>query len=211
MIKYMIVDDHKIFRQGLRMALADDPKLKYAGEAGSGKELLNLLKNQQPDVLLLDIKMPEMDGSELIKILKEQYASIKILIITMFEDEQFILHFMEAGAQGYLIKNAEPQEIKEALHTVYETGYYFSDKVSNAMLKALVKKNDTAKKENMALSEREADVLKLICKEYTAAEIANELYLSVRTIEGVKSALIEKLKVRNTAGLIIYALKNNIV
>jgi DNA-binding NarL/FixJ family response regulator len=211
-ISYIIADDHKIFRQGLRMALADDHKLKCTGEAGNGIELLEVLKIKTPDVILLDLKMPEMDGVEAIKLIKEQYPEIKIVVLTMFDDEHFILHMMEAGANSYLLKNADPFEIKNAIHSVYDNDYYFNDLVNKTLLrKVILQKNAPRFKEEIRLNEKETEILKLICQEYTAAEIGKKIFLSTRTIEGIRSVLLEKIGVRNTAGLVMYAVKNGIV
>ena len=196
-IKYAIADDHKIFRQGLRFALSDESAIECIGEADNGISLLQLLEKEQPDVVLLDLKMPEM----------------KIIMLTMFDDEHFIIHLMENGANGYLIKNAEPDEIKTAIRSAYETGYYFNDLVSNTMLKSLVKKEKASPrfKPEIKLNERETEVLKLICQEHTAAEIGEKVFLSARTVEGIRANLLEKIGVRNTAGLVLYAVKNGIV
>jgi DNA-binding NarL/FixJ family response regulator len=211
-IKYIIADDHSIFRKGLQLVLSGDKQLQCIGEANNGKELLKLLKENKPDVVLLDIKMPDMDGIAALDEIKVRHHQLKTIIITMYEDEQFLLHFIKKGANGYLTKDADPQEIKNAIHSVHNTGFYFNDQTSNTMLKALVKKNTTPANDNKlaTLTAREMEVLKLLCKEYTATEIGKELFLSARTIEGIKSAMIEKLGTRNTVGLIVYALKNGI-
>lgn len=212
-IRYVIADDHKIFRQGLRLALADDHRLKLTGEAGDGRQLMQLLEKQPADVVLLDLKMPEMDGMEATKEIRAKYPDVKILILTMYDDEQFIIHLMEAGANGFLIKNSEPEEIKKAIHSAHENGYYFSDLVSNVMLKTLVRKN-TAKptfREPVVLTDKETEVLRHICDGLTAAEIGSKIFLSPRTVEGIKSNLLEKIGVRNAAGLIMYAVKNGVV
>lgn len=212
-IKYIIADDHKIFRQGLRLALSDDHKLKLLAEAANGVELMELLAKQLPDVILLDLKMPEMDGMEAIKLIREQYAGVKIIILTMYDDEHFVTHLLEAGANGYLIKNADPEEIKMAIHSVVENGYYFSDFVSSIMLKQLLQKNTTQPKfkDAITLSEKEMQVLNLICEGNTAAEIGKVIFLSPRTVEGIRGNLLEKVGVRNVAGLIMYAVKNGLV
>jgi len=212
-ISYIIADDHKIFRQGLKMTLADDHKLKCAGEAGNGLELLSLLHSRKADVVLLDLKMPEMDGMETLKQLREQYPALKVVVLTMFEEEHFILHMMEAGANGYLLKNAEPQEIKTAIHSVYENEYYFNDLVNTTLLRKVVqqKKEPPRFRQEIRLNERETQVLQLICQELTASEIGRKVFLSPRTVEGIRSALLEKIGVRNTAGLVMYAVKNGIV
>lgn len=209
-IKYLVADDHKIFREGLKLALSDDPGISCVGEAGNGKEVLDLLHRLKPDVILLDIKMPEMDGIETVKRIRETDPDVKLVMITMYEDEHFIIHLMEAGANGYLIKNAEPEEIKAAIHTAHHTGHYFNDYVSNVLLRKVIKKDERRKPE-IRLSDRELQVLTLICQERTASEIGKQIFLSARTVEGIKSGLIEKLGVRNTAGLVVYALKNGVI
>lgn len=212
-IRYAIADDHKIFRQGLKLALGDDPKIKCIGEAEDGQKLLDLLKTQKTDVALVDLKMPIMDGIEVTKEIRQLYPDLKVLILTMFDDEHFILHLMEAGANGYLVKNADPQEIKAAIHAAHETGYYFSDMVSSVLLKNVVQKNKVTPvfRDAVKLSEKETDVLKLICQEYTTSEIAEQVFLSPRTVEGLRAGLLEKIGVRNTAGLVMFAVKNGIV
>jgi DNA-binding NarL/FixJ family response regulator len=212
-IKYAIADDHQIFRQGLRYALADDHKLKLAGEAENGLMLLQIVEKHKPDVVLLDLKMPELDGIETIKKVRELYPEIKVLMLTTYDDEHFILHLLELGANGYLLKNADPEEIKRAIHAVFENDYYFNDLVSNTMLKKLTQRNNSALKfkEVVKLNDRETEVLKLICQELTTAEIAGKIFLSPRTIEGIRTSLIEKTGVRNTAGLVLFALKNGVV
>lgn len=212
-IQYIIADDHKIFRQGLKMTLADDHKIKCTGEAADGKELLTLLQQAQPDVVLLDLKMPQMDGLEVLKEIRDKYEELKVIVLTMFDDEHFILHMMEAGANGYLLKNAEPAEIKNAIHAACENGYYFNDLVNTVMLKKIVQQNKMPArfKETIKLNEKEIEILKLICQEHTAAEIGKKIFLSTRTVEGLRSVLLEKIGVRNTAGLVMYAVKNGIV
>ena len=212
-IKYIIADDHKIFRQGLRYALADDHKLKLVGEADNGIELIKLVEVHKPDVVLLDLKMPEMDGIEATRKMHASYPQIKILMLTTYDDEHFILHLLELGANGYLLKNSEPGEIKKAIHSVYEHDYYFNDLVSNTMLKSITNKSDVRNKlkDPVKLNERESEVLKLICEEMTTAEIAAKIFLSPRTVEGIRTNLVEKIGVKNTAGLVLYAIKNGIV
>lgn len=213
LVRYAIADDHKIFRQGLKLALGDDRKIKCIGEAEDGLQLMELLKTQQADVVLVDLKMPGMDGIEVTKEIRSLYPHMKVLILTMFDDEHFILHLMEAGANGYLVKNADPSEIKMAIHTAFENGYYFSDMVSSILLKNVVQKNKTTPvfKEAIKLSDKETEILKLICQEYTTAEIGERVFLSPRTVEGIRAGLLEKIGVRNTAGLVMYAVKNGIV
>lgn len=212
-LTYLITDDHQIFRQGLRMALSDDPLLECIGEAGNGNELMELLKQEQPDVILLDLKMPQMDGMEATRLVRAQYPDVRILILTMHEDDQLALHLLEAGANGYLVKNTDADEIKLALHSCRETGYYFSDYVSSLMLRSIIKKNNptTSFKEDAQLTDREKEVLRLICEGHTSVEIGQHIFLSHRTVEKIKASLFEKTGAKNSAGLIMYAVKHGIV
>jgi DNA-binding NarL/FixJ family response regulator len=213
MITYIIADDHKIFRQGLKLILADDQQLQCVGEAANGAELIDMLAGTKADVVLLDLKMPVMDGMTTLKSLKEDYPDLKVVVLTMYDDEHFVLHMIEAGANGYLLKNAEPEEIKTAVKSAYETGYYFNDLVNTTLLKQVVqqKQNALRFKQDIQLNDRELEVLRLICQEYTAAEIAGKIFLSSRTVEGIRSSLLEKIGVRNTAGLVMYAARNKLV
>lgn len=214
MITYAIADDHKIFRQGLRYALADDERFVCVGEAADGKELLDLLENNSCQVVLLDLKMPEMGGMEVMKTIRTTDDHLRIVVLTMFEDENFVITAMEAGANGYLLKNADPEEIKNALFSVVESGYYFNDRVSRTLLKRLTEKNSKYLARNVAhpeLTDKELLVLQLVCEELTAAEIGAKIFLSTRTVEGIRAALMEKTGSRNIAGLALYAIRNGIV
>ncbi|KAA5533246.1 response regulator transcription factor [Taibaiella lutea] len=212
-IKYLIADDHKIFRQGLKLVLNDDHLLNCIGEAASGIEVMEQLGKEQPDVILLDLKMPDMDGIETTQKIRTLYPDLKILILTMHNDEHFILHLMELGANGYLIKNADAEEIKRAIHSVHENNYYFNELVSTALLRKVShhKNMDPKFRHSIELNERETEVLKLICEENTAAEIAGKIFLSARTVEGIRASMMQKIGVKNIAGLVIYAVKHGIV
>jgi len=209
-IKIAIADDYKIYRDGLKLCLSADENLQSLFEAENGQELMLSLEDQQPDVILMDLKMPLLDGVESTKIIREKFPQIKVLVVTMYESDKFIIHLMENGANGYLLKNAVPKEIIKAIYTVHENGYYFNDLVNKALLKKLVMKNNLVPSfnEDVELSEQEHRVLQLICEERTVAEIGAELSLSPRYIEGIREKLIEKVGVRNTAGLVMFAVKN---
>lgn len=213
MIHYAIADDHKIFRQGLRLVLNDEPDLHCAGEAGSGDDLLQLLKHERVDIALLDLKMPGMNGMDTTKAIRECYPDLKIIILTMHSEEAFVLHLMELGANGYLVKNADASEIVRAVHTVHETNYYFNDLVSTTLLRKIARNRKYNPKQTLhvSLTEREKAVLQLICQEKTAAEIGAELFLSPRTVEGIRATLMEKIEARNIAGLVLYAVRNGLV
>ena len=211
-ITIAIADDYKIFREGLKLCLNADNNLKVLFETENGEELLEALKTQQPDVIIMDLNMPLLDGMEATKQISKKYSRIKILVITMYDSDKFIIHLMENGAHGYLLKNAEPKEIIKAIYAVYENGYYFNDLVNKALLKKLVMKNNLKPSfnHNIELTEREQEVLKMICEEKTAAEIGKEIFLSPRSVEGIRTRLIEKVGVRNTAGLVMFAVKNGL-
>jgi len=212
-IKIAIADDYKIYRDGLKVGLSADENLTVIAEADNGEDLLKELETHSPDVILMDLKMPIMDGMEATKLVRKKYPSIKVLVVTMYEDDKFIIHLMENGANGYLLKNTEPDEIRKSIYAVYENGYYFNDVVNKALLKKLVLKNNLKPSfnQNIELTERELEVLKLICGEKTAAEIGKEIFLSPRSVEGIRQRLIEKVGVRNTAGLVMFAVKNGMV
>ncbi|RYZ54898.1 MAG: response regulator transcription factor [Chitinophagaceae bacterium] len=212
-IKIAIADDYKIYRDGLKVNLTADDNLAVVLEADNGEDLLNGLPTAQPDVIIMDLKMPIMDGMEATKEVRKRFVAMKVLVVTMYEDDKFIIHMMEIGANGYLLKNADSGEIIKSIYSVHETGYYFNDLVNKALLKKLLLKGNVKPSfnQNIELTERELEVLKLICEEKTAAEIGKELFISVRTVEGHRTKLIEKVGVRNTAGLVMFALKNGIV
>jgi len=211
-INVVIADDHNLFRKGIGALLSDFDFIGEINEAGNGIELLHLLENLKvlPDIVLLDLNMPEMDGVEAQKQIREIYPNIKIIILSMEDDEQIIIHLINEGVNGYLLKNADPEEMELALKKVMDNDFYFSEGMSNLLLKSLIRKENTKNRE-VELNKRELSILELICMEKTATEIADELNLSARTVEGYKRKLLEKTGAKNMAGLVIFAVKNNIV
>ncbi len=212
-IRYMIADDHTLFREGLRLVLGNYPHLLLTGEAANGQELLKRMGFAQPDVVLLDLTMPVMDGLETTQKIREQFPAVRILILTMNDDPNLIIHLLELGANGYLLKNADSSEIALALRACAENGYYFSDYVSSLMLKSMVQKT-TVKPvfaKEAVFNEREKEVLRLICEGLTAAQIGKTIFLSPRTVEGIRAGLMEKTGTHNVAGLVMYAVKKGIV
>ncbi|WP_183559334.1 response regulator transcription factor [Mucilaginibacter sp. SP1R1] len=212
-IRIAIADDSTIFRDGLKVCLNQDDNLEVVLEAGNGAELLEGLQKNIADVILMDLKMPVMDGMEATREVKKKYKDIKVIAVTMYGDDNFVIHLMENGANGYLLKNADPPEIGKAIHAVHQNGYYFNDIVSTALLKKLVIKGNVKPSfnTNIEFSERELEVLNLICNEKTTVEIGKEIFLSPRSVEGIRQRLIEKIGVRNTAGLVMFAVKNGII
>lgn len=213
-IRIALVDDHKLFRAGIRALLEQVKGFDIVLEAGNGKELLDKLPQTRIDIILLDIAMPVMDGIETTKVLQQKFPKINVIILSLHDEDRFILHLMEIGASGYLLKDADPDEVEHAIRTVYADGHYFTDFVSNVMHRKVTNKSVRKLKiynYKVDLSDRELQVLDLICEGKTNAEIATEINLSQRTIEGYRLRMLNKLKVNNTAGLVAYAINNGLV
>src|SRR6185312_13914162 len=213
-IKVAIADDHKIFRKGVILSLRPYPNIKFVLEAENGQELLDNLPTvaEMPDVVLMDLRMPMKDGIETTKVVAKQFPNIHIIALTMFEDERFVSHMMEIGANGYLLKSADPGEIKKAIMEVMSKGYYLNNFVNRILLKKSHSKTKSIPSLNseITLNERERDVIKYICMEFTAQEIAQKLEVSPRTVEAIKDRLMERFGAKNTAGLVFFAGKNNL-
>jgi Response regulator containing a CheY-like receiver domain and an HTH DNA-binding domain len=214
-IKVAIADDHKIFRSGVINTLTPYENISVVFEAEDGEHLLEIMQQQQPDVILMDLKMPKMDGIAATIKVREKYPHVKVIILTMYEDDNFIVHLVENGANAYLLKNSEPEEIYEAICTTFDKGFYFNENVNLALLKKVLHKNKQqfkpTFKNEVQLSDRELEVLKLICNEFTTQEISEQIFLSPRTVEGLRQKLLEKLNVKNTVGLVLYAFRNGLI
>jgi DNA-binding NarL/FixJ family response regulator len=212
-IKLAIADDHKIFRNGLKATLEDCADFDLVIEASNGKQLLGMLTDIKPDVILMDIKMPEMDGIQTTTAIKQKYKDVKVLALSMFNEDKYIVDMMKAGASGYLLKNAEPEEIIEAISTVFHKDYYFNEHLSITLIKQLAGNNSaTNPSQSLAdFNEREIEVLRLVCQECSNQEIADKICLSVRTVEGYRARLFEKTRSKNLVGLVIFAIKTGII
>lgn len=212
-IRIILADDHEIFRDGFKAMLKKQPSVELIGEASDGEELVELTRKLKPDVVVTDIKMPKMDGLQATKILSEEFPCIGIVALSMIDEESLIIDMMEAGAKGYLLKNAHKNEIIEAIKAVNEGHIYYCDGTS-AQLTRMIAKNDKIpfgkKSYRPELSQKEIDVILLICQEKTNKEIADQLNLSIRTIEGYRDRIFEKIGARNSAGVVIYAIRNKI-
>ena len=212
MIKLALADDQVLFRRGLTMLLRDLSDVEVAFECSNGEELLTGLKNNSVDVVLLDLEMPVLNGMDTMKRMREEFPQVKVIVLSMHSEEKFIVHLMELGANGYVLKTAEHDEIEDAIRAVASTGYHFSPMVSRVMLHGLVKKEKLKPTFDDVdpLTERELDVLRLICQELTTTEIAGKLFLSPRTVEGHRNNILQKTGARNTAGIVVYAMSKGI-
>ncbi|MFN9711063.1 MAG: response regulator [Bacteroidota bacterium] len=212
-IKVAIADDHQIFRKGVVLSLRAFPSIKFVLEAENGDELLAGIDAAKPDVILMDLRMPGKDGIETTKIISKKYPHIHILVLTMYEDERFVTHLMENGANGYLLKNADPTEIKKAILEVTAKGYYLNNFVNRILLKKSHQKakNIPSLNSEIQISEKEKQVIRLVCMEYTAQQIAKEMNISPRTVEAIKDRLMERFGVKNSVGLVFFAMKNSLI
>ena len=208
MIRLALADDQALFRRGLAMLLRDMSDVRVTFECANGEELLQGLRNNPVDIVLLDLEMPEMDGMEAMKLIRRDHPEVKVIVLSMHGEEKFIVHLMELGANGYVVKTAEPDEIENAVRAVATSGYHFSEMVGRVMLQGLVNKEKLRPTFNEveALTEREQEVLRLICQELTTTEIAGKLFLSPRTVEGHRNNILLKTGARNTAGIVVYAM-----
>ncbi|TCZ67713.1 response regulator transcription factor [Flaviaesturariibacter aridisoli] len=212
-IRVAIADDHKIFRDGIKMALSGRNYLKILWEAEDGKDLLHKMKIKQPDVLLMDIRMPEMDGANAISLLRKEYEEVKIIVLTMYDDQEMITKMMEMGANAYLTKTTDPDEIYEAILTVMNDEFYFNDLVNKAVLLKLQYKKKVKQyyPNTVQFTEKELKILKCIAEDKTTEEISKEVFLSPRTIETIRQKMKDKVGAKTIAGLVMYAMRNRLL
>jgi DNA-binding NarL/FixJ family response regulator len=212
-IKVAIADDHKIFRDGIKMALTGKKFLRIIWEAEDGKDLMHKMRLKLPDVLLMDIRMPEMDGVNAISLLRKEYESVKVIVLTMYDDQEMITKMMEMGANAYLTKTTDPEEIYSAILTCMNDDFYFNDLVNKAVLRRLQQKRPAKAffPNAVNFSEKELKILKLIADDKTTEEISKEVYLSPRTIETIRQNMKTKVGAKTIAGLVMYAMRNKLV
>lgn len=214
-IRISLADDQQLFRSGLAALIKSVPGFTLVNEAENGKVFIEQLQASDalPDIALIDMHMPEMNGVELNEALQKNYPSIKVLILSVYDQERFIAKMIEAGACGYLTKNCEIEELTTAVTATYKNGFYFNQATLQAMRKAGQYKGSNIKNISnidIELTPREKEILILLCKEFTTAEIGEQLFISPRTVEGHRNNLLLKAGCRNTAGLVIFAIKNGL-
>ncbi len=208
MINVLIADDHRMFRESIAKLLMVEKVANVLAQASNGQELLDLLKIHKPDLVLMDIDMPLVDGIEATKKAMEKYPDLKILVLSSFGEEKYYFKMVEAGAKGFILKDASLGELTNAITEVANNGSWFS----SALLQKIIVNISTQSKEPQSeLTSREIEILKLVCESYTNEQIAEKINLSIDTVKWHRANLLTKSNCSNTAGLVIYAIKNKIV
>ena len=210
-IQVAVADDHSLLRQALAKLINSFENFTVLFEANNGNEIkANLGKHIIPDIVLLDVNMPDMDGYETAQWLHNNFPQVKVLALSMFSDENIIIRMLKLGAKGYILKNAEPEELKDALNSVLEKDFYLSEYISGKIVSGLNKDLDRPD-DRVTLSEKEKELLRWICSEMTYKDIAGKMFVSPRTLDDYRNNLFEKLKVKTRVGLVLYAIRNRLV
>lgn len=208
-LKVVIVDDHKIFRKGLRFLLEETVNVKVVAEAENGREFLDMIEFLEFDVVLMDINMPVLNGIDATVLALKEKPEMKIIVLSMQDDEQYYDKMVDAGVKGFLLKNSDVEELTSALKVVSEGGAFFSqDLLLSILNKKREKKQPT---EDVSFTDREVEVLNLICKGYNNNQIAEELFISIRTVERHRANLLHKTNSPNSISLVMYAIRHNVI
>ncbi len=214
-IKVTLVDDHQLVRDGIRALLSGLDDIEVITEASDAKSILEKLKLIKPDVMIVDISLSEMSGIELTKIITTEYPTIKVIVLSMYTNQEFIFNAIKAGAKGYLPKNITREELLDAIREVYKGNEYFSKDVSNIILKSYLKQVKDPERfdslQDEKLTNRELEILRFVAEGYSNQLVADKLFISVRTVESHKNHIMQKLELTTTVDLVKYALKNKII
>lgn len=212
-IRVAIADDHKIFRSGIISSLSYYEDIEITLETSNGKELLENLTSKNIDVILLDVKMPNMDGYETLSILRGNNDDVKVIVLTMHEEDSFIYKFMDSRANSYLVKNSDPAEVYLAIKECHEKGYYMNKRINDVLASKFIEKKHINYRDglDLAFDSRELKVLKLLAEQKTSLQISKELFIGVRTVDSIRAELLRKTQSKNTAGLVIFCYKNNLI
>lgn len=212
-IKIALVDDEVLFRKGIAFLLQREANIEIVFESSNGEELISKLEENDntPDIIIMDLKMPVLNGVEATKIIRKSFPQIKIIALTSYDSKSFIANMIQVGAVAYLIKNTTPKDLIKTINEVYTKGFYYNESVLKTIQETIVSsKNSKGSLETSFLSPREIEILQLICQQKTTTEIAEHLFLSPRTVEGHRNNLLLKTESRNIAGLVVYAIQNEI-
>jgi DNA-binding NarL/FixJ family response regulator len=214
-IRIILVDDEILFRKGISFLLGRETNIEIIFEASNGDELISFLqnnKNNHPDIIIMDLKMPIINGVEATKIIRKEFPELKIIALTSYDSKSFVANMIDVGAVSYLIKNATPQELLTTIKEVASKGFYYTDYVMKIIqADVLTNKRTKSNFDSNFLSPREIEVLKLICIQKSTVEIAEQLFISPRTVEGHRNNLLLKTESRNIAGLVVYAVQNELM
>jgi DNA-binding NarL/FixJ family response regulator len=212
-IRLGIADDHKIFRDGIKMALKNRDLINVIWEAEDGKDMLEKFKTHSPDVLLMDIRMPQVDGISALQLIRKEYEEVKVIVLSMYDDKEMITKVLEYGANAYLTKTTDPDEIYKAIISCTNEDFYFNELVNSAVLLKLQQKKNVRRfyPETVKFSEKELNILKLISEDKTTEEISEEVFLSPRTVETIRQNMKSKVSVKTIAGLLMYAMRNKLL
>jgi DNA-binding NarL/FixJ family response regulator len=213
-IKIILVDDEVLFRKGISFLLTREKNIEVLFEASNGLELMEFLKadNPKPDIIIMDLKMPFLNGIEATKIIRRDFPDIKIIALTSYDSKSFIANMVDVGAVSYLVKNTTPQELFATINEVAEKGFYYSDYVLNIIQKDIVSNKKTkCSFDTNFITSRELEVLQLICKQKSTVEIGEKLFISPRTVEGHRNNLLLKTESKNIAGLVVFAIQHELV
>jgi DNA-binding NarL/FixJ family response regulator len=212
LIKVVMADDHEIFRDGFKLTLGRSKNIELVALAADGFELIRLVREHKPHVVITDIKMPRKDGIEATREILRQFPHIGVIGLSMFDEEELVLEMIDAGAKGYLVKNADKHEIIEAVNTVFEGSEYYCTQTSAKLARVIAKRNivNIRLKEIPSFTDKELEIIDLICREYTTKEISDQLFMAVRTVEGYRTRILSKMNVKNSVGIVVYAIQHGI-
>jgi two-component system, NarL family, nitrate/nitrite response regulator NarL len=210
-IKVFILDDHQMLIDGLKALLVNEKQFEITGTATNGKDALVMIDKSQPDIVLSDINMPEMDGVIFTRELKKKHPEIKVLALSMFGEKSTISEILDAGASGYILKNTGKEELINALLKVSSGGMFFSDEISAEMMKAMSERGQKKEEEKVQMTEREKEIIQLIAKEYSNARIGETLFISERTVETHRKNIFRKANTKTVVGLIKFAIENKLI
>jgi DNA-binding NarL/FixJ family response regulator len=211
-VNILLADDHNIVRDGIKTLLEDEIGFTIVAEAKTGAEAIEACQDHEIDLIIMDINMPELDGIEATRKIKENFPDIKVLGLTMMDEDQHIRNMIEAGASGYILKSSGKDELVDAITSILNGQHYFSEETTHSVMMDLVKGTTKKSKSDPGeLTEREIEVLELIVEQYTNQQIADKLHISIRTVDAHRRNLLQKTGAQNTAGLVTYAIRHNLV